>query len=43
MGKHKTGKACVYISKLADVDTDLLRKLIRQSVVFLKAQYPVNG
>lgn len=39
-GKHTTGKACVYINKVADIDEDVLRKLIRQSVVFLQETYP---
>jgi hypothetical protein len=32
LGKHKTGKACLYIKKLADVDLDVLEALIRRSV-----------
>ncbi|OSZ79602.1 hypothetical protein CAP35_06715 [Chitinophagaceae bacterium IBVUCB1] len=28
LGKHKTSKACIYINKLSDVDTNLLQKLI---------------
>jgi hypothetical protein len=32
LGKHKTGKGCLYINKLADVDTDVLRELIALSV-----------
>ncbi|KEZ53357.1 MULTISPECIES: DUF1801 domain-containing protein [Metabacillus] len=39
-GKHTTGKACVYINKLADVDEDVLRQLIIQSVDFLNKTYP---
>ncbi|MDR0139232.1 DUF1801 domain-containing protein [Metabacillus idriensis] len=39
-GKHSTGKACVYINKIADINVDVLRKLIRQSVTFLKETYP---
>ena len=31
LGKHRTGAACLYINKLADVDTDVLRQLIRIS------------
>ncbi|MXW27332.1 MAG: DUF1801 domain-containing protein [Chloroflexi bacterium] len=31
LGKHRTGTACLYINKLADVDTDILRDLIRIS------------
>ena len=32
LGKYKTGKACLYINKLDDVDMPTLRKLIKQSV-----------
>lgn len=39
-GKHTTGKACVYINKLADIDVEVLKALIRQSVSFLKKTYP---
>ncbi|MBI3824314.1 MAG: DUF1801 domain-containing protein [Planctomycetes bacterium] len=28
LGKHKTGKACLYIKKLADVDLAVLREMI---------------
>ncbi|WP_445480367.1 DUF1801 domain-containing protein [Lysinibacillus irui] len=39
-GKHTTGKACVYINKLADVDEDILKALIQQSIAFLRKTYP---
>ena len=39
-GKHTTGKACVYINKVADIDVDVLKKVIAQSVSFLKETYP---
>ncbi|KMY51004.1 DUF1801 domain-containing protein [Peribacillus loiseleuriae] len=39
-GKHTTGKACVYINKVADIDADVLKALINQSVRFLKETYP---
>jgi hypothetical protein len=39
-GKHTSGKACVYINKLADVDVDVLKALINQSVKFLQETYP---
>ncbi len=32
LGKHKTGKACLYIKKLADVDLGVLETLVRRSV-----------
>jgi hypothetical protein len=31
LGKHKTGKACLYIKKLEDVDMGVLRELIKRS------------
>ncbi|MGD7054465.1 DUF1801 domain-containing protein [Sutcliffiella horikoshii] len=39
-GKHTTGKACVYINKMADIDVEVLKDLIRQSVTFLQEMYP---
>ena len=32
LGKHKIGKSCLYISKLADVDEDVLKEIITASV-----------
>jgi len=32
LGPHKTGKGCLHISRLADVDLDALRELIDRSV-----------
>ena len=29
LGKHKTGKACLYIKKLADIDVDVLRDMMK--------------
>ncbi len=31
LGKYKTGKACLYIKKLEDVDMKVLKKLIKES------------
>lgn len=39
-GKHTTGKACVYINKVADIDVDILKAMIHQSIKFLKETYP---
>ncbi|WP_416149838.1 DUF1801 domain-containing protein [Salipaludibacillus sp. HK11] len=39
-GKHTSGKACVYINKVADIDVDVLKELIDQSVYFLQRTYP---
>ena len=32
LGKHKIGKSCLYISKLADVDRNVLKEIIAASV-----------
>jgi len=32
LGKHKTGKSCLYIKKLDDVELPILKKLITKSV-----------
>lgn len=32
LGKHKTGKSCLYIKKLEDIDLDVLRELVKKSV-----------
>lgn len=37
LGKHKTGKSCLYINKLDDVDLDVLRDLIQESVDHMAA------
>lgn len=36
LGKHSTGKSCLYIKKIEDVDTDVLRELVKQSVAHMK-------
>jgi hypothetical protein len=40
LGKHKTGKSCLYINKLQDVDMDVLKQLITRSVEHMREQYP---
>lgn len=41
-GKYTSGKACVYINKLADVEEEVLKELIQQSITFLQKTYPQN-
>jgi hypothetical protein len=38
LGKHSTGKSCLYIKSLADVNVDILRELIAQSVTRIKSK-----
>ncbi len=39
LGKHKIGKSCLYINKLADVDLDVLEEMIAHSVTVMKSTY----
>ena len=39
LGKHKIGKSCLYINKLADVDMAVLEEIVRKSVVEMRAKY----
>ncbi|MEM9931759.1 MAG: DUF1801 domain-containing protein [Bacteroidota bacterium] len=32
LGKHKTGKSCLYVKRLSDIDTDVLRQMVVDSV-----------
>jgi len=32
MGKHKTGKSCLYIKRLSDIDLDVLRDIVKDSL-----------
>tara|TARA_B100000678_G_scaffold175301_1_gene146180 strand:- start:3435 stop:3866 length:432 start_codon:yes stop_codon:yes gene_type:complete len=40
LGKHKLGKSCLYINKLADVDMDVLKELIAAGFEEMKTRYP---
>lgn len=42
LGKYKTGKSCLYINKLEDVDETVLEKLITDSVELMRKRYGVN-
>jgi hypothetical protein len=41
LGKHRLGKACLYIKRLGDVREDLLRQLISQGLRDLGKLHPV--
>ena len=40
LGKHKTGKVCVYIRRLANVDLKVLETLVARSLADTKRRYP---
>ncbi|MCI9844523.1 DUF1801 domain-containing protein [Flavobacterium pectinovorum] len=41
-GKHKAGKGCIYIKKLADINNEILKQMISESVKELQKLYPSN-
>ncbi len=43
LGKYKKGKSCLYISKLDDVDTDVLKELIAAGLRDLDQKWPVQA
>ena len=40
LGKHKAGKGCVYVNRLSDVDTAVLKQMATASADQLRARYP---
>ncbi len=40
LGKHRMGKSCLYINKLADVDLEVLEELVRAGLADMAKKYP---
>ncbi len=40
LGKHKTGNTCLYINKLADVDTAVLSEMVALDLAWMDEIYP---
>lgn len=40
LGKHTTGKSCLYVKRLADIDLGVLRKMAQRSLKDLARRYP---
>ena len=40
LGKHKAGKVCLYVKRLADIDLERLESIVKGSVVEMKRRYP---
>lgn len=39
LGKHRIGRGCLYINKLADVDMKVLEQMIRDDLAFMRGRY----
>lgn len=42
LGPHKTGKSCLYIGRLSNIDMGVLRKLAELSVSIMRHRYPAR-
>ena len=40
LGKYTTGKSCLYVKRLSDIDQDVLRDLVAKSVNYVKETHP---
>ena len=40
LGKHRTGKSCLYLKRLAGVDMAVLRDVIADTIAYMDARYP---
>ena len=40
LGKHRSGKGCLYIKRLDDVDADALEAIVRAKIARMDAAYP---
>lgn len=39
LGKFKMGKACIYVKKLSDINLDALKRIMGETLNFLKSKY----
>ena len=42
LGRHKTGKACLYIGRLAGVDMSVLGEIVQRSAKSMRQKYGAN-
>ena len=40
LGKYKTGKSCLYVKRLDDIDLDVLEDLVGHSLEVMRKRYP---
>lgn len=40
LGRHKMGKACLYLRRLSDVDQDVLEQMVAHAAATTRARYP---
>ena len=40
LGKHRKGKSCLYLKRLSDVDTGVLREMLAKGLALMDERYP---
>lgn len=40
LGRYRTGKSCLYLKRLSDIDMNVLEELVRESVAHMRKRYP---
>ncbi|MEQ8305553.1 MAG: DUF1801 domain-containing protein [Hoeflea sp.] len=43
LGPHKTGKSCLYLKRLDDIDMTVLERIVARSIVVMAERYPEDG
>ena len=43
LGKHRTGASCLYVNRLADVDLDVLERIVRRGLDRLHSLHDVDA
>ena len=39
LGKFKMGKACLYVKKLSDINQEVLKNIMKETIAYLKSRY----
>lgn len=42
LGKHRIGKSCLYLLRLSDIDLDVLRTMLEESIELMRERYPTG-
>ncbi len=43
LGNHKMGKSCLYIKRLSDVDTEVLKEIMQKGLDIMAERYPLDA
>jgi hypothetical protein len=43
LGKHSTGKSCLYVKRLENIDLEILKEMVEKSVAHMKTSNAPNG